>query len=80
MSHPANRSHPEPMRVWPEDANGGRGDLFFEFCPIRHREWVLSPGIEYVLRYRMLVFDGALDADIIDQLWRNYAYPARIDY
>lgn len=80
MSHPANRSHPEPMRVWPEDAAGGRGDLFFEFCPIRHQEWVLHPGKEYVLRYRMLVFDCELDSDVIDQLWRNYAFPARIEY
>ena len=31
LSHPLNREHPEPVRVWPEDANGNRGDLFFEF-------------------------------------------------
>ncbi len=80
MSHPANRSHPEPMRVWPEDSVGGRGDLFFEFCPIRHEAWVLNPGGEYVLRYRMIVFDGELNEDIIDQLWRNYAFPARKKY
>jgi len=80
MSHPANRSHPEPMRVWPEDANAGRGDLFFEFCPVRHQEWILHPGREYVLKYRMVVFDDKLDTDLIDQLWRNYAFPPRIEY
>ncbi len=79
FSHPANRAHPEPMRVWPEDQNDGRGDLFFEFCPIRHKAWVLEPGKEYVLRYRMLVFDGELKEEIIDQLWSNYAYPPRAD-
>jgi hypothetical protein len=79
MSHPANRSHPEPMRVWPEDANGGRGDLFFEFCPIRHQDWVLNPGREYVLRYRMIVFEGELDESTIEQLWINYAFPAVIE-
>ena len=36
LSHPSNRMHPEPMRVWPIDANGGRGDMYFEFVPIRH--------------------------------------------
>ncbi|MCD4770658.1 MAG: PmoA family protein, partial [Bacteroidales bacterium] len=30
LSHPSNRDHPEPMRVWPPDANAGRGDMFFE--------------------------------------------------
>ena len=36
LSHPLNRAHPEPLRVWPMDANGGRGDMYFEFTPIRH--------------------------------------------
>ncbi len=76
MSHPANRAHPEPMRIWPENANGGRGDQYFEFCPIRHETWYLLPGQEYVLRYRALVFDGEMEADLIDRLWRNYAWPA----
>lgn len=75
MSHPSNRAHPEPMRVWPGDANNGRGDLFFEFCPIRHKPWVLLPGQEYVLKYRLVVFDGTLSKETADQLWRNYAYP-----
>ena len=44
FSHPANREHPEPMRVWPVDANNGRGDAYFEFCPIRHKDWALYPG------------------------------------
>ena len=24
MSHPSNRQHPEPLRVWPEDVNDGK--------------------------------------------------------
>jgi hypothetical protein len=75
MSHPANRAHPEPMRVWPEDANNGRGDVFFEFCPIRHKAWILYPGQEYVLKYRLVVFDGTISGETADVLWRNYAYP-----
>lgn len=79
MSHPSNRSHPEPMRVWPEDANNGRGDLFFEFCPIRHHKWILYPGKEYVLKYRLVVFDGTIGAERAEKLWRNYAYPPKIN-
>jgi hypothetical protein len=78
MSHPSNRSHPEPMRVWPVDANAGRGDLFFEFCPIRHREWMLTPGREYVLRYRLLVHEGGVPAGDCERAWRDFAFPPRV--
>jgi hypothetical protein len=61
LSHPSNREHPEPMRVWPEDANNNRGDVYFEFCPIRYKEWILNPGKVYMLKYRMLVYDGKID-------------------
>jgi hypothetical protein len=47
MSHPNNQSHPEPMRVWPLEANQGRGDMFFQFCPIRHKEWKIEPQQSY---------------------------------
>jgi hypothetical protein len=78
MSHPANREHPEPMRIWPEDANEGRGDLFFEFCPIRHNSWKLDPGREYVLRYRMLVYDADISDETAEQLWQDFARPPRV--
>ena len=75
MSNPSNREYPEPMRVWPENANGGRGDLFFEFCPIRNKSWELIPGNEYVLRYRMLVYDGKIDSQLSERLWDDFAHP-----
>ncbi len=73
LSHPSNRMHPEPMRVWPLNAAGGRGDLFFEFCPIRHEAWKLMPGKEYTLKYRMIVFDGKMDAETAEKHWRSFA-------
>ncbi|XOV90978.1 MAG: PmoA family protein [Bacteroidota bacterium] len=74
MSHPTNRAHPEPMRVWPIDANGGRGDMFFEFCPIRHENWIIEKGKDYTLRYRMVVFDGELTPEKAEQYWKAFAY------
>ena len=75
MSNPSNREYPEPMRVWPENANGGRGDMYFEFCPIRDKSWELKPGNEYVLKYRMLVYDGKIDAQLAGRLWNDFAHP-----
>ncbi|MEQ8551697.1 MAG: PmoA family protein [Cyclobacteriaceae bacterium] len=74
MSHPGNRSHPEPMRVWPINANGDRGDMFFEFCPIRHDNWVIEQGKNYTLKYRMVVFDGKMTAERAEQHWKAFAF------
>lgn len=71
MSHPDNREHPEPMRVWPEDA--GDGDVFFEFCPIRHTSWEIIPAFDYSLRYRIVVFDGAMSREDAEMYWNGFA-------
>lgn len=73
LSHPANHNSPEPVRVWPEDGNGGRGDLFFNFSPTKNSDWVLEAGNSYTLRYRLIVFDGTLSAAEADRLWASYA-------
>ncbi len=73
LSHPSNRMHPEPMRVWPLDSNGGRGDMYFEFVPIRHDDWKLEPKQNYTLKYRMIVFDGKLDAEKAEKYWNSFA-------
>jgi hypothetical protein len=78
LSYPENTAHPEPMRVWPIDGNGGRGDMFFEFCPIRHEEWKIEPNKDYRLKYRMVVFDGKLTAEEAESYWKSFAEMPRI--
>lgn len=73
LSHPSNRMHPEPMRVWPLDANNNRGDMYFEFVPIRHDDWKIDPKQNYTLKYRMIVFDGNLDAETAEKYWNSFA-------
>jgi len=73
LSHPGNFSHPEPMRMWPPDQYEGKGNVFFEFTPIRHESWPLEPGREYSLRYRMVVFDGEIGKDEADVYWNTFA-------
>ena len=72
LSHPENRSHPEPIRMWPPNSNQGKENVFFEFCPIRHKEWVLEPGKEYILRYRMVVFDGTITSQTAEKFWSDF--------
>jgi hypothetical protein len=72
LSHPSNRKHPEPMRVWPLDQNG-RGDVYFEFCPIRHESWKLEPFKNYIQKYRMIVFDGKMSPAEAEAWWKGFA-------
>ncbi len=78
MSHNRNRQHPEPMRVWPLDANDGRGDMYFEFCPTRHEDWILKPGQNYFLHYRMIVFDQKISAEKAELYWNSFVYSPEI--
>lgn len=73
LSHPDNYNFPEPVRIWPVDANGGRGDQFFNFSPTKNRDWVLEAGKSYTLQYRLVVFDGSLSADEAERLWQSFA-------
>lgn len=79
LSYPANRMHPEPMRVWPIDANGGRGDMYFEFCPIRHKDWRIDKGNDYTLRYRLVIFDGKMTPEEAENYWQAFANPPAIN-
>jgi hypothetical protein len=77
LSYPANRMHPEPMRVWPENQNG-RGDMYFEFCPIRHKDWKIEKGNDYTLKYRLIVFDGKMTPEEAENYWQAFANPPLI--
>ncbi|HHJ09847.1 MAG TPA: hypothetical protein ENK25_03035 [Bacteroidetes bacterium] len=79
MDHPENRDFPEPMRVWPGNANNGRGDLFFEFCPIRHKSWTIKKGKEYTLKYRMFIFHGKISREEAERLWNDFAHPPVVE-
>lgn len=72
MSHPENREHPEPMRIWPE------GHVFFNFCPVQNKDWTLEPGNEYVLRYRLYVYEGSIGPEQAERLWRDFACPPKV--
>lgn len=72
MSHPQNHIHPEPMRIWPE------GDMFFNYCPVVDAPWTLKSGNNYVLKYRLYVYDGKITPEAADRLWQDFAHPPKI--
>lgn len=77
MSYPTNYNYPEPLRVWPEDMNK-RGDVFLNFSPTKNMNWLLAPGNEYLLKYRLLVFNDKFSKEKAETAWQNFAHPPSI--
>ena len=76
MSHPGNYNHPEPLRIWPEDSNGG--EMFAMFAPTKTKDWNLLPGKTYVLKYRFNVFSGEFTAAEAENGWEYYRAPPTV--
>lgn len=72
LSHPSNYNHPEPLRIWDKKANGGRGDVFVNFAPTKDKDWLLEPGKTYILKYRLVVFNGKTDAVKAEKAWQAF--------
>jgi hypothetical protein len=75
MTHPSNFNFPEPIRIWPTGTDGKVEDVFFNFNPTMDRDWVIVPGKDHQLHYRMFVYDGAITTEKAEQLWRDFAFP-----
>lgn len=78
LGHPDNYNSPEPLRIWDQNANGGRGDAFINFAPTKDMDWTISPGGGEKLRYRLFVYDGEMTPSRAEALWRAYAEPATV--
>jgi hypothetical protein len=72
MSHHSNYNHPEPLRIWDKKQNGGRGDVFANFAPTKDKDWLLEPGKTYTLKYRLVVFNGKMNAEKAENAWKEY--------
>jgi hypothetical protein len=78
MSYPTNYNHPEPLRVWPEDQNG-RGDVFVNFSSTKNMNWLIEPGRQYVLKYRLVVYNGKFTNEKAENAWQSYASSPKLN-
>jgi hypothetical protein len=79
MGHPENYNFPEPLRIWDQNANGGRGDAFINFAPTKNKNWELRPGQHYLLKYRVLTFEGDMTKERANRLWMDFACPPTVN-
>lgn len=71
LCHPDNFRAPQPVRLHPTEP-------FFCFAPSQLGDWEITPGQDYVARYRFLVMDGPANAALIEQAWADYASPMTV--
>jgi hypothetical protein len=74
MSNPTNYAYPEPLRVWNSKMNG-RGDVYANFSPTKDKDWNLTPGNDYVLKYRFVVFNNKYTKEKAEAAWQYFAHP-----
>ncbi|VGO14931.1 hypothetical protein PDESU_03501 [Pontiella desulfatans] len=70
MGHPTNHAHPELLRTWDNQHNGA---VFANFNPVQQASWNLEPGKDYARGYRFFVYDGELNKEQADRLWKEYS-------
>ncbi|GHV08001.1 hypothetical protein FACS1894160_1540 [Bacteroidia bacterium] len=78
LGHPENYNSPEPLRIWDEAANDGRGDVFINFAPTKNKDWELKPGNTYALRYQVLSYEGEMTSERANRIWNDFAYPPSV--
>lgn len=76
MNYPDNFDSPEPLRVWPEDMEGG--ELMFNYTPTRMKPWQLYPGAHYQLKYRVMVYSGDISVAEAEAAWEEYVHPPEV--
>lgn len=76
MNFPDNYDSPEPVRVWPENMEGG--ELMFNYSPTKMKSWQLTPGARYQLKYRVMVYSGDITAEEAEAAYNDYAYPVEV--
>ncbi len=74
IGHPENFNYPEPVRIWPVNLR----DVYFGFCPVVDRPWELQPGQIYSRRYRIITFDGSMDASTAERFFQQFTVPPAI--
>ena len=67
FSHPQNFRFPEPFRVWPDKGS------FLNIAPSQQGDWDLKKGEVYKWNYRLIIYDGEIDAEWLNKTWEHFS-------
>lgn len=65
MAHPTNFRYPQPIRIHPSMP-------YFVFAPMVLGEFIIRPGEPYISKYRMVIFDGPLIKENLEQEFDDF--------
>ena len=68
MTHPHNFRFPEPLRIHPTMP-------YMVYTPSFLGDWEIRPDMPHDSRYRFVIHDGELSAEVADRLWHDFAEP-----
>jgi Methane oxygenase PmoA len=68
LTHPTNFRFPEPLRIHPTMP-------YMVYTPSFLGDWEIRPGAPNNSRYRLIIHDGELSSQTLDQLWQDFAAP-----
>jgi len=71
LGHPENFRAPQTFRIHPKHP-------YMAFAPVKDGPFTIEPGKPYVSRFRIVSFDGPVDRELIERLWRDYATPPKV--
>ncbi|MBP5302226.1 MAG: PmoA family protein [Bacteroidales bacterium] len=75
MCHPDDYNYPEPIRIWNEQQNMGRGDVYMNFVPTKNMDWKLKANKTYTLKYRFYAYDGMMTPTKAEKIWSDFGEP-----
>jgi hypothetical protein len=52
--------------------------MFANFSPTKDKDWDLKPGQKYVLKYRLMVFNGHFTKEKAESAWSSFATQPKI--
>lgn len=75
LDHPGNLRAPQGLRVHPSNPYWA----YVPVTPLKGGRYTIEVGVPYRSRFRIVSFDGAANADVLNQIWSDFATPPTVE-
>jgi hypothetical protein len=75
LDHPENLRSPQGLRVHPSNPYWA----YVPVTPLKGGRYTIEVGVPYRSRFRIVSFDGAANADVLNRIWSDYASPPTVE-
>jgi Methane oxygenase PmoA len=75
LGHPSNLRAPQGLRVHPSNPYWA----FVPVTPLDGGRYTIEAGVPYRSRFRVVSFDGPANAELLNQIWNDFATPPTVE-